>query len=123
MKTGDLQQRIKAAAYIRSATDPVSENQITDVQKYADDNGFEIIKIYVDSGETKNQKDTKPKLTQMLDDIKNRKNDYTAVILRDCVRWGRTQNFELVEHYEQLCKLGGVQVVYVNDHKNRKDFI
>ncbi|MVA36326.1 recombinase family protein [Agrobacterium vitis] len=106
---------VPAAAYVRMSTDLQkysTENQLTAIRKYADDRGFEIVRIYEDAGRSGLRLDGRDALKQLMDDVDSRSVTFKAILVYDISRWGRFQNADESAHYEYLCSRTGIRVHY-----------
>lgn len=106
---------IPAAAYVRMSTDLQkysTENQLAAIRKYADDRGFEIVRIYEDAGRSGLRLDGRDALKQLMDDVDSRQTPFRAILVYDISRWGRFQNADESAHYEYLCSRTGIRVHY-----------
>lgn len=108
---------IPAAQYLRTSTrqqEQSLETQEKKIQDYAAQNGFVIVRTYVDR-ESGLQLRNRPGLSNLLHDIAYGDCDFRAVLVFDVSRWGRFQNGDEGAHYEFLCKVFGVDVHYCSE--------
>lgn len=107
--------RVAAAAYVRMSTDHQkysTENQLAAIRKYADDRGFEIVRIYEDAGRSGLRLDGREALTSLMNDVKAAQVNFVAILAYDVSRWGRFQDADESAYYEYLCSRCGIRVHY-----------
>jgi DNA invertase Pin-like site-specific DNA recombinase len=105
---------IPAAQYLRKSTEHQQyslENQSAAIQKYAEAQGFEVIRTYSDPAKRGLVLKHRPGLQQLLHDVVGTP-PYRAILVYDVSRWGRFQDTDESAHYEFLCKSAGVPVHY-----------
>jgi len=106
---------MRAAAYYRRSTDR-QEQSIDDqrkaVETYADENGFEIVREYVDDGISGALAAKRESFLKMVEDSAS--GDFEAILVYDISRFGRMDNDE-TGHYRFLLSGNGVDVVYTQD--------
>jgi DNA invertase Pin-like site-specific DNA recombinase len=88
------------------------ENQSQVIQKYAEPQGFEVIRTYWDAGKSGLALRHRVALRQLLQDVVSGSPDYRAILVYAVSRWGRFQDTDESAHYEVLCKSAGVPVHY-----------
>ena len=106
---------VPAAQYLRMSSDMQEcsiENQAVAIQRYADANGFEILKTYEDAGKSGLTIGQRKGLQSLLSDVLQHRAAFRAVLVFDVSRWGRFQDADEAAHYEFLCKSSGVKVHY-----------
>ena len=106
---------VPAAQYLRMSTDMQEcsiENQAVVIQRYADANGFKILKTYEDAGKSGLTISQRKGLQSLLSDVLQHRAVFRAVLVYDVSRWGRFQDADEAAHYEFLCKSSGVKVHY-----------
>jgi len=106
---------ISAAQYLRMSTEHQQyslENQSFAIQKYAEAQGFEIVRTYSDAAKSGLVLRHRPGLQQLLQDVVGGTTAYRAILVYDVSRWGRFQDTDESAHYEFLCKSAGVPVHY-----------
>jgi len=105
---------IPAAQYLRKSTEHQQyslENQSAAIQKYAEAQGFEVVRTYSDPAKRGLVLKHRPGLQQLLHDVVGTP-PYRAILVYDVSRWGRFQDTDESAHYEFLCKSAGVPVHY-----------
>jgi len=110
-----MADKIPAAQYLRMSTEHQRyslENQAARIQKYAEDEGYTVIRTYADPGKSGLALKHRHGLRQLLRDVVNGQADFRAVLVYDISRWGRFQDSDESAHYEFLCKSAGVPVHY-----------
>ncbi len=108
-------QLVPAAQYLRMSTEHQEyslEYQSTTIQKYADSQGFEIVRTYLDAAKSGLVLRHRTGLRQLLKDVVSGGSAYRAILVYDVSRWGRFQDTDESAHYEFLCKSAGVPVHY-----------
>lgn len=87
--------RVRAAQYVRMSTEHQqysTENQAAAIRAYAAQRGFEIVHTYADEGKSGLTLEGRDALRCLLDDVKNGRADFSAILVYDVSRWGRFQN-------------------------------
>ena len=82
---------------------------------------FAIVRTYADGGKSGLVLSGRDALQRLLDDVKSRRADFTAILVYDVSRWGRFQDVDESAYYEYQCRRNGVDVIYCaepfkNDH-------
>lgn len=106
---------VSAAQYLRMSTEHQQyslENQSTAIQKYAEFQGFVVVRTYSDAAKSGLVLRHRPGLRQLLQDVVAGTAAYKAILVYDVSRWGRFQDTDESAHYEFLCKSAGVPVHY-----------
>lgn len=107
--------RIPAAKYVRMSTDHQQysfDNQGDAIAVYAEQHGFEIVKVYGDAAKSGVVLKGRSGLNQLLRDVLSGSATYKAILVYDISRWGRFQDADEAAHYEFLCKHAGIPVHY-----------
>ena len=86
--------------------------QGTTIQSYAEQNGFEVVKSYVDPGKSGLALRHRPGLSQLIQDVVSRNQPYRAILVYDVSRWGRFQDSDESAHYEFICRQAGTPIHY-----------
>src|ERR1700704_4112924 len=108
-------QLVPAAQYLRMSTEHQQyslENQSTAIQRYADLQGFEVVRTYSDAAKSGLVLRHRIGLRQLLQDVVSGSPEYRVILVYDVSRWGRFQDTDESAHYEFLCKSAGVRVEY-----------
>ena len=103
------------AQYLRMSTEHQKyslDNQAAAIQRYAEQNGFTVIKTYADSGKSGLVLKHREGLAQLLHDVVGTEQPYRAVLVYDVSRWGRFMDTDESAYYEFHCKKAGVPVHY-----------
>ena len=87
-------------------------NQAEAIAKYAECNGFVIVKTYEDPGRSGLVLRERPGLRALLADVVGPQPGYEAILVYDVSRWGRFQDSDEAAAYEFLCRQAGAQVHY-----------
>ena len=106
---------VPAAQYLRKSTEHQQyslENQSAAIQKYADSQGFEVVRTYSDAARTGLVLKCRPGLRQLLQDVVAGTSNYKAILVYDISRWGRFQDTDESAYHEFVCKSAGVSVHY-----------
>jgi DNA invertase Pin-like site-specific DNA recombinase len=104
-----------AAEYVRMSTEHQQyslENQSAAIHKYAELNGFQVVRTYSDEARSGLVLRKRKGLQQLLHDVVGGTAPYRAILVYDVSRWGRFQDTDESAHYEFLCKSAGVPVHY-----------
>jgi DNA invertase Pin-like site-specific DNA recombinase len=108
-------QVVPAAQYVRMSTEHQQyslENQSTAIQRYAETQGFEVVRTYSDAAKSGLVLRHRIGLRQLLQDVVSGSPAYRVILVYDVSRWGRFQDTDKSAHYEFLCKSAGVPVHY-----------
>jgi DNA invertase Pin-like site-specific DNA recombinase len=107
--------RLPAAQYLRMSTEHQQyslDNQADAIRKYADAQGFEIIKTYTDGAKSGLVLKHRLGLAKLLSDAVGGPQPYKAILVYDVSRWGRFQDADESAYYEFLCKSAGLPIHY-----------
>jgi DNA invertase Pin-like site-specific DNA recombinase len=88
------------------------DNQADVIRKYADLQGFEIIKTYTDNAKSGLVLKHRRGLAQLLSDVVGGPQPYRVILVYDISRWGRFQDADESAYYEFLCKSSGLPIHY-----------
>jgi DNA invertase Pin-like site-specific DNA recombinase len=117
--------RIRAVAYYRHSAQDRQENSIAiqqeQVQKWATENGVEIIHEFVDRGKSGLTAKYRDAFNDMMDNWVKVRNDFQFILCLDVSRWGRFQDIDLSATYSADCKRHGKQVIYTTIGKPKED--
>ena len=108
-----------AAAYLRSATQLEGDslrNQFEAIVRYARHHDMQLVRIYCDECSSGLRIDGRPGLQQMFRDIRNRADDFDAVLLLDPSRWGRFPNPDQNAFLDLARRTPGIEVHYCAEH-------
>lgn len=108
-------QYLRAAQYVRMSTEHQkysTENQGDAIRRYAEARGITIVRTYADHGKSGLRLDGRDALRQLIDDVQNRRTDFSIILVYDVSRWGRFQDADESAYYEFLCKEAGLTVQY-----------
>jgi DNA invertase Pin-like site-specific DNA recombinase len=95
-----------------------TENQLDTIRGYAERRGFEIIRIYEDSGRSGLRVDGRDGLQRLMRDVQSQAPDFEAILVYDVSRWGRFQDADEGAYYEHLCSRAGIRVHYCGEQFN-----
>ncbi len=107
---------VRAAAYARTSTDRQDqsiEDQLAAISKYAHENGYKIVRQYVEDDKSGTDAENRPVFMEMYDLVTSDKADFDAVLVYDHTRWGRFGTFESIGR-EWMCTIHNAQVIYTN---------
>lgn len=107
--------RLPVAQYLRMSTEHQRysiDNQTDAIGKYADAQGFEVIKTYSDEAKSGLMLKHRLGLSQLLSDALQGPQPYKAILVYDVSRWGRFQDIDESAYYEFLCKNAGLPIHY-----------
>jgi len=112
-----------AVGYLRRSTDR-QEQSIGDqrkaIQRYAEDNGFEVLDFYVDDAISGTTADEREAFLKLIADAASDDCPFRYVLVYDIKRFGRLDNDEAGYYRFQLRK-AGVEVVYTSEGFNGDD--
>lgn len=106
---------LPAAQYLRMSTEHQEysiDNQADAIRKYAEAQGFEIIKTYSDEAKSGLVLKHRRGLAQLLSDVVGGPQPYKAILVYDVSRWGRFQDADESAYYEFVCKSAGLPIHY-----------
>lgn len=108
---------IPAAQYVRMSTDHQrysTENQRSELQKYAEAHGLKIVRTYADEGKSGLNLDGRAGLQELIRDVESKspRPDFKVILVYDISRWGRFQDADESAYYEHICKRAGIKVEY-----------
>jgi DNA invertase Pin-like site-specific DNA recombinase len=92
-----------------------TENQVEAIRRYAEQRGFEICRIYEDSGRSGLKVDGRDGLQRLMRDVQSQAPDFRAILVYDVSRWGRFQDADEAAYYEHLCSRAGIRVHYCGE--------
>ena len=90
--------------------------QMAGIAAYAEAHGFNICRTYCDEAKSGLDLRRRKELSQLLQDVVGRNQEYRVILVYDVTRWGRFQDPDEAAHYEFLCKSAGVRVHYCAEH-------
>jgi DNA invertase Pin-like site-specific DNA recombinase len=106
---------LPAAQYLRMSTEHQQysiDNQTDAIRRYADAQGFEIIKTYTDQAKSGLVLKHRLGLAKLLSDVVGGPQPYKVILVYDVSRWGRFQDADEAAYYEFLCKSAGLPIHY-----------
>ena len=89
-----------------------TENQGDAIEVYAEKHGFEIVRTYADEGRSGLSIAGRDSLRRLIDDVREGRADFEAVLVYDISRWGRFQDADESAYYEFVCRQKGIDVHY-----------
>ncbi len=114
---------IPAVAYLRRSTDKQEQSiadQRLEVRRYAEENGYHIIREFVDDATSGTSADERPAFQRMIADAA--RGDFVAVIVWNSDRFSRGDVTE-TEHYRYLLRQANVKVLSVTEDYLARDGI
>lgn len=102
-------------AYVRMSTEHQqysTSNQLDVIKEYAKRHGFEIVKVYSDDGKSGLNIEGRESLGEMIREVKERRANYSHILVYDVSRWGRFQDPDQSAFLEYICRSAGVAVHY-----------
>ncbi|OQB82625.1 MAG: hypothetical protein BWX88_03838 [Planctomycetes bacterium ADurb.Bin126] len=117
--------RFRGVAYYRHSAKDRQENSVAIqqelVQKWAKENGVEIIQEFADRGKSGLTAEGRDGFNDMLDNWVKKRKDFDFVLCLDVSRWGRFQDIDLSATYSAEVKKHGKQVIYTTLGMPRPD--
>ena len=107
----------QASGYLRRSTDR-QEQSIEDQRKtilwYARENGFEVVRWYIDDALSGTSTDARKAFLEIIADAQESGCSWRYVLVYDIKRFGRVDNDE-AGHYRFLLRKAGVEVIYTTE--------
>jgi DNA invertase Pin-like site-specific DNA recombinase len=107
---------IDVAMYLRMSTESQKysiANQEEAITAYADLHGMSMRSTYRDEGKSGLRIENRKALKALLQDVQGGKTRFKAILVYDVSRWGRFQNTDQAAYYDYLCRMHGIEVIYV----------
>lgn len=89
-----------------------TENQSDAIREYASRRGIDIVRTYADAGKSGLSLEGRDALKQLIQDVENKRADFSTILVYDVSRWGRFQDADESAYYEYICKRAGISVQY-----------
>jgi DNA invertase Pin-like site-specific DNA recombinase len=89
-----------------------TENQLDAIRRYAEQRGFEIMRVFEDSGRSGLKIDGRDGLQALMHDVQSGTAPFQAILVYDVSRWGRFQDADEGAYHEHLCSRAGIRVHY-----------
>ena len=105
----------RAAQYVRMSTEHQQyspQNQADAIEEYAVLHRMEIVQTYADHGRSGLNLAGRGGLQTLLDDVANKRNDFSVLLVYDVSRWGRFQDADESAYYEYVLKKAGIPIHY-----------
>ncbi len=102
--------------YVRMSTESQKysiDNQEAAINAYASQHDMAVRFAYRDEGRSGLRIANRKALTSLLLDVQGGQAQFKAVLVYDVSRWGRFQNTDQAAYYDYLCRMHGVEVIYV----------
>jgi DNA invertase Pin-like site-specific DNA recombinase len=117
--------RFRGVAYYRHSARDRQENSVAIqqelVQKWAKENGVDIIHEFSDRGKSGLTAEGRDAFNDMMENWVKKRKDFGFVLCLDVSRWGRFQDIDLSATYSADCKRHGKQVIYTTLGMPRPD--
>lgn len=116
----------KAAMYVRMSDEHQKysiANQTATITSYAEKHNIEIVTQYADGAKSGLNIKGRKQLRKLIDDVVNRRADFSVILVLDVTRWGRFQQLDESAHYEYVCRSAGVRIEYVDEQFGNSDSI
>jgi len=117
--------RFRGVAYYRHSAKDRQENSVAIqqelVQKWAKENGVDIIQEFADRGKSGLTAEGRDGFNDMLDNWVKKRKDFDFVLCLDVSRWGRFQDIDLSATYCNEVKKHGKEVIYTTLGMPRPD--
>jgi len=122
---GPALPRSRGVAYYRHSARDRQENSVAIqqelVQKWAAENGVDIIHEFADRGKSGLTAEGRDEFNDMMENWVKKRKDFEFVLCLDVSRWGRFQDLDLSASYSSECKKHGKIVVYTTLGMPRPD--
>jgi DNA invertase Pin-like site-specific DNA recombinase len=92
-----------------------TENQLQTIRKYAEQRGYEIIRVFEDSGRSGLNIDGRDGLNSLMLEVQSGTADFQAILVYDVSRWGRFQDADEGAYHEHVCSRAGIPVHYCGE--------
>ena len=116
---------LRGVEYYRHSAKDRQENSVAIqqdlVQKWARENGVEIIHEFADRGKSGLTAEGRDGFNDMMENWVRKRSDFEFVLCLDVSRWGRFQDIDLSATYSAECKKHGKQVIYTTLGMPRPD--
>jgi DNA invertase Pin-like site-specific DNA recombinase len=117
--------RFSGVAYYRHSAKDRQENSVAIqqelVQKWAKENGVDIIHEFADRGKSGLTAEGRDGFNDMMENWVKQRKDFDFVLCLDVSRWGRFQDIDLSATYSAECKRHNKQVIYTTLGMPRPD--
>jgi DNA invertase Pin-like site-specific DNA recombinase len=92
-----------------------TENQLDTIRRYAEQRGYEIVRIFEDSGRSGLRMDGRDGLKSLMLEVQSGTADFEAILVYDVSRWGRFQDADEGAYHEHVCSRAGIRVHYCGE--------
>ena len=92
-----------------------TENQLDKIKRYADQRGFEIVRVFEDAGRSGLTLNDRDGLQDLMRVVQSGAADFEAILVYDVSRWGRFQDADEGAYHEHLCSRAGIRVHYCGE--------
>ena len=92
-----------------------TENQLDKIKRYADQRGFEIVRVFEDAGRSGLTLNDRNGLQDLMREVQSGAADFEAILVYDVSRWGRFQDADEGAYHEHLCSRAGIRVHYCGE--------
>ena len=114
-----------SVGYVRCSTEMQEESpeqQIKEIERWASQNGFKIIRWYIDKGKSGTTFSKRPKFVELVRNIEHNP-DFGYVLVYDESRWGRPNNPRENTYWKVHFERHGVKVIIINSQSRRENDI
>jgi len=87
-----------------------TENQLQTIRKYAEQRGYQITRVFEDSGRSGLNIDGRDGLNSLMLEVQSGTADFQAILVYDVSRWGRFQDADEGAYHEHVCSRAGMLV-------------
>ncbi|SHL37404.1 Site-specific DNA recombinase [Bradyrhizobium lablabi] len=123
-KNDDDSISLRAAQYVRMSTDRQiysTENQAATIAAFAARRNLTIVRTYVDNARSGLRINNRKGLQDLISDVRDRRADFSFILVYDVTRWGRFQDIDESAYYEFICKQAGIRVLYCAEQFENDD--
>jgi len=92
-----------------------TENQLDKIKRYADQRGFEIVRVFEDAGRSGLTLTDRNGLQDLIRVVQSGTANFEAILVYDVSRWGRFQDADEGAYHEHLCSRAGIRVHYCGE--------
>jgi DNA invertase Pin-like site-specific DNA recombinase len=121
----DLNVSKIGVGYVRCSTEMQEgspEQQIKEIEKWASQNEFKVLRWYIDRGKSGTTFIKRPKFTELIRDVENNPN-FEYVLVYDESRWGRPNNPRENTYWKMHFERYGIKVIIINSQSKRENDI
>ncbi len=79
-----------------------TENQLDTIRRYAEQRGYNIVRVFEDSGRSGLRMDGRDGLKSLMQEVQSGTADFQAILVYDVSRWGRFQDADEGAYHEHV---------------------